>query len=54
MRIEENELYRHKCLISYINPNDNLHDKAVKLLDEIGNERYVSELTIIKLYSVFS
>ncbi len=41
-------------LISYINPNDALHSDAVKLLNRISKDKFVSDLTIIELYSVFS
>ncbi|MCD6301101.1 MAG: type II toxin-antitoxin system VapC family toxin [Staphylothermus sp.] len=41
-------------LIAYINPNDALHNSAIELLSKIEGDRYVSDLTIIELYSVFS
>lgn len=41
-------------LISYVNPDDSLHDKAVKLIDGFHEKKLVSDLTIIELYSVFS
>ena len=40
-------------LVSFINPKDSLHKKAVKLLSKL-NETVISELTIIELYSVYS
>ena len=41
-------------LIAYINSDDALHNYAVELLSKISEDKYVSDLTIVELYSVFS
>ncbi|MCD6196046.1 MAG: type II toxin-antitoxin system VapC family toxin [Staphylothermus sp.] len=41
-------------LIAYINSDDALHNDAVELLDKILRDKYVSDLSIVELYSVFS
>jgi len=41
-------------LIAYIDSDDALYNDAVELLSKISGDKYVSDLTIVKLYSVFS
>jgi len=41
-------------LIAYVNSDDALHNDAVELLSKISGDKYVSDLTIVELYSVFS
>ncbi len=41
-------------LISYINPNDKLHNNAVELLEGISRDKFVSDLTVVELFNVFS
>ncbi|MET1159475.1 MAG: PIN domain-containing protein [Thermoprotei archaeon] len=42
-------------LISYINPEDTLHDKASKYIEKYRTYKLVvSDLTVIELYSVYS
>jgi len=41
-------------LIAYIDSDDALYNDAIELLSKISGDKYVSDLTIVKLYSVFS
>ena len=41
-------------LIAYVNSDDALHNDAVELLSKISGDKYVSDLTIVELYSLFS
>ena len=41
-------------IVSFINDSDSLHGAAKQLLDLIGEERVVSQLVMVELYSVFS